>query len=95
MPFAIIHHFPGGTKAQYERSVEIAHGGANVLPPGQLFHVAGPEGDGWTVIAVYENEAGWVEFRDTILMPNLQAGHEGTFTSPPEERTVELTTLLK
>lgn len=95
MPFAIIHHFPGGTKEQYDRSVEVAHGGPDVLPPGQLVHAAGPEGDGWTVMAVYDSEANWITFRDTVLMPSLQAGHEGTFTTPPEERSVELTTFLQ
>ncbi len=95
MAFAIIHHFPDGTKEQYDRSVEISHGGPDVLPPGQLFHAAGAEDGGWTVIAVYETEAAWVTFRDTVLMPSLQAGIEGAFTTPPEERTLELTTLLQ
>ena len=95
MPFAIIHHFPGGTKEMYEASTKVAHGGTDGLPPGQLFHAAGPEGDGWTVIAVYESEAAWVTFRDTILMPSLQAGIEGVFTTPPEERTLELSTVLR
>jgi hypothetical protein len=95
MPFAIIHHFPGGTKEMYEATVRVAHGGLDVLPPGQLIHAAGAEGDGWTVMAVYETEDAWVTFRDTVLMPSLQAGIEGAFTTPPEERTLELSTFLK
>ena len=41
-PYVIIHHFPGGTKAQYKKSVAAVHPGKGLLPKGQIFHAAGP-----------------------------------------------------
>ena len=48
MAYAVIHHFPGGTKANYEASVAAVHPGPNQLPKGQIAHVAGavPGGSG-------------------------------------------------
>ena len=42
MAYAIIHHFPGGTKANYEASIAAVHPGAGKLPEGQIFHASGP-----------------------------------------------------
>jgi len=92
MAFAVVHFFPGGTKEQYERSLAAVHP-ANGLPEGQTFHAAGPSDGGWTVVAVHESKDSWVRFRDTILMPRMQQGIDGGFTSPPEERTFEVVNL--
>ena len=40
MAFGIVHHFPGGTKENYEASIAAVHP-ANGLPDGQIFHAAG------------------------------------------------------
>ena len=65
MPYAIIHHFPGGTRSQYEAVLAVVHldGG---LPPGQTYHAAGPSEDGWTVFATHDSrgELGAVPRRD-------------------------------
>jgi hypothetical protein len=90
MAFGIIHHFPGGTKEQYETSLGAVHPSDGSLPEGQIFHAAGPSGDGWTVIAVHESKESWEKFRDSILMPRLQAGIEGGFATPPQETEVEI-----
>ena len=90
MAFGIIHHFPGATKAQYDASLAAIHGSATQLPDGQIFHAAGPSGDGWTVIAVHDSKESWEKFRDGVLLPRLQAGIEGGFTAPPEETEIEL-----
>jgi hypothetical protein len=94
MTFGIIQHFPGGTKEQYEASVAAVHPGNDLLPAGQIFHVAGPSGDGWTVMAIHETKASWERFRDDILLPRLQAGVHGGFTTVPEEAEVEVYKLL-
>jgi hypothetical protein len=94
MAFGIIHHFPGGTKDQYEASISAVHPGRDQLPDGQVFHAAGPVAGGWTVLAVHESEESWEHFRDNILGPKLAAGVEGGFASPPDETTIELYELM-
>lgn len=94
MAYGIVHHFPGGTKEQYEASLAAVHPGPGKLPEGQIFHAAGPSADGWTIMAVHESKESWEAFRDNILMPRMQAGIEGGFAGPPEETTVDLYKVL-
>jgi hypothetical protein len=89
MAFAIVHKFAGGTKEQYEASLAAVHPGDG-LPEGQVFHVAGPSEDGWTIVAIHDSRESWERFRDGILRPQLAAGVEGGFTAPPEETTFEV-----
>ena len=56
MAYAIVHHFPGATKEQYEASLEAVHPSRDQLPKGQIFHAAGPSEDGWTIIAVHDSK---------------------------------------
>ena len=94
MAYAIVHHFPGGTKEQYEASIAAVHPGAGKLPEGQIFHAAGPSAGGWTIIAVHESQASWEKFRDGILMPRMQQGITGGFPTPPEETAIAVDTLM-
>lgn len=88
--YAIVHHFPGGTKEQYEAALAAVHPAGGKLPAGQIFHAAGPSEGGWTVIAVHESEESWRKFEDEILMPKLQAGIPGGFTSAPNATGFEV-----
>jgi hypothetical protein len=90
MPYAVIHHFPGGTQEQYEASISAVHPSRDELPAGQIHHAAGPVEGGWTVTAVHESKESWEDFRDNVLMPKLQAGVEGGFESPPEATEFEV-----
>ena len=81
MAFGIVHHFPGGTKENYEASIAAVHP-ANGLPDGQIFHAAGASSGGWTIVAVHESKQSWERFRDDILMPRMQAGIAGGFRDP-------------
>ena len=74
MAYGIIHHFPGGTKDNYEASLAAVHPGPGVLPDGQIFHAAGAVPGGWTIVAVHESKESWESFRDNILLPRLQQG---------------------
>jgi hypothetical protein len=94
MAVAIVHHFPGGTKAQYEASVKAVHPNG-ALPEGQLFHLAGAVPGGWTVVAVHDSQASWEKFRDDTLIPKLSAGVEGGFTSPPQETVIDVQALAQ
>jgi len=94
MAYGVVHHFPGGTKDQYEASVAAVHPGPGRLPDGQIFHAAGPSAGGWTIMAVHESQESWERFRDEILMPRMQAGIEGGFPTPPAETAIDLYTVL-
>jgi hypothetical protein len=90
MTYAIVHQFKGGTKQQYEASVAAVHPSDGTLPAGQIYHMAGPSTDGWTIVAVHESKASWENFRDSTLMPRMQQGIKGGFPSPPEETGFEV-----
>jgi hypothetical protein len=87
-PYAIVHYFPRGTKAQYKASITAVHPGKNRLPKGQIFHAAGPSAGGWTVVAVHDSKASWVKFRDSVLMPTMKKGIKGGFKKPPQETAI-------
>jgi hypothetical protein len=93
--FGIIHHFPGGTKEQYEASIAAVHPSRDTLPEGQIFHAAGPSDDGWTIVAIHDSRASWEAFRDNTLLPRLQAGIAGGFESPPQETEVDVYNLQR
>jgi len=90
MAYGIVHHFPGGTKEQYEVSLAAVHPNRQTLPKGQIFHAAGPSAGGWTITAIHDSKASWEEFRDKILMPKFQQGIKGGFTTPPQETAFEV-----
>ena len=90
MAYAIMHQFAGGTKEQYEASLAAVHPSDGGLPEGQIFHAAGPSASGWTVVAIHDSQESWEQFRDGILMPRMQQGIKGGFTTPPQETTFEL-----
>lgn len=94
MAFGIVHHFPGGTKEQYEASLAAVHPSDGSLPDGQIFHAAGPSAGGWTIMAVHESQSSWERFRDLTLLPKLQAGIEGGFATPPIETEIDVFKLM-
>jgi hypothetical protein len=87
MAYGVVHQFPGGTKEQYEASIEAVHPDDGSLPDGQTLHAAGPSADGWVIVAIHESQESWERFRNEILMPRMSAGIEGGFTVPPQETT--------
>ncbi len=89
MAYTIMHHFPGGTKEQYEASLAAVHPNRDSLPKGQTFHAAGPTAGGWTIVAVHDSKENWETFRDNILLPKMQAGIKGGLVSPPQETAFE------
>jgi hypothetical protein len=95
MAYGIVHRFAGGTKEQYEASIAAVHPADGSLPKGQLYHVAGPSVDGWTIVAVHDSREGWEEFRDGTLVPRMAQGIAGGFTTPPEETGFEIDTEVR
>ena len=94
MAYGVVHHFPGGTKEQYEASIAAVHPTRDSLPQGQIYHAAGPSEGGWTIIAVHDSKASWERFRDGILMPRMQQGIKGGFPTPPQQREFEVDNLV-
>ncbi len=92
--YAIVHHFPGGTKKQYEASIAAVHPGKGTLPKGQIFHAAGASAGGWTIVAIHDSKKSWVRFRDDILVPRLGQGVKGGFTTLPQETAIDVRNLL-
>ena len=90
MAYGIVHHFAGGPKEQYEATLAAVHPDRDSLPEGQTFHAAGASAGGWTVVAIHDSKESWDRFRDGILMPRMQQGIKGGFTTPPEETTFEV-----
>src|SRR5215211_549412 len=93
MAYGIVHHFPGGTKEQYDTVLAAVHP-KDGLPEGQIFHAAGQSAGGWTVVAIHDSKESWERFRDGTLMPRMQAGIDGGFAAPPEEKTFEVKSQL-
>ena len=90
MAYGLVHHFPGGTKEQYEASIAAVHPADGALPEGQIFHAAGPSAGGWTIIAVHDSKESWEGFRDGILGPRMAQGIEGGFSSQPQETVFDV-----
>jgi hypothetical protein len=90
MAYGVVHHFPGGTREQYEASIAAVHPSDGSLPAGQTFHAAGTSPGGWTILAVHESKESWEDFRDNTLFPPMQQGIEGGFATPPEQTEIEI-----
>lgn len=95
MAYGVVHFFPGGTKEQYEASLDAVHPSRTELPKGQIFHAAGPSEGGWTVVAIHDSKESWESFRDNVLMPKLAAGVQGGFAGPPQEQAFPVENLQK
>ena len=95
MAYAIVHHFPGGTKEQYEASIAAVHPARDALPKGQIFHAAGPSAGGWMIVAIHDSKESWERFRDGILRPAMGKGIKGGFGSPSQETGFEVHNLKK
>jgi len=93
MAYGVVHFFPGGTKEQYEASINAVHPDRGTLPAGQIYHAAGPSQGGWTIVAIHDSKASWEAFRDNILMPRLKQGVKGGFPTPPQEQAFEVANL--
>ena len=71
------------------------HPARNLLPEGQIVHIAGSSAEGWTIVAVHESKQSWERFRDEVLMPKLKAGVKGGFSGQPQETVFEVHKLME
>ena len=94
MAFGVVHHFPGGTKEQYEASIAAVHPSDGSLPAGQVCRAAGASPGGWTIVALHDSKESWESFRDTVLLPRMQQGIAGGFPTPPVETEIDVYKVL-
>jgi len=92
MAYLITHFYEGGTAEQYQVVIGAAHPGG-ALPPGQVYHAAGPTAGGWLIAAVWDSKDSFDQFVTGTLMPSLQKV-TGGFAGPPQERTAEIANLV-
>jgi hypothetical protein len=70
MAVGLLFEIAGMTQEQYEGAVQ-AGGLEDRLPPGQLFHMAGPMEGGWRVIDLWESRADFDRFAQETLAPAM------------------------
>jgi hypothetical protein len=90
--FLITHFYEGGTAEQYQVVLGAAHP-AGGLPPGQVYHAAGPTDGGWLIAAVWDSKDSFDQFAAETLMPALH-DLKGGFAGPPQQRTAEVANLV-
>ena len=71
MRIGLIFEVPGVTQAQYDQVRADIHPD-NALPPGMLFHAAGPGEGGWRVSEVWDSQDAGARYFQETLGPALQ-----------------------
>ena len=91
MAYGIVHHFPGGTKEQYEAVKNKVHpNNGKDLPKGHTHHYAGPTDDGWVVLAIWDSKDSYDDFMQNSLGPALgELGDKG-LPGPPHSHEFEV-----
>jgi hypothetical protein len=90
MAYLLTHFWPGGTEEEYRATLAVAHpeGG---LPPGQIYHAAGPTDGGFLISAVWDSEDSCNAFLETLMS---KGAAEGGLVGPPEARAAEIVNLV-
>jgi hypothetical protein len=73
MPIAHIIDMPGAGVREYEQAFSAIHPDGR-WPAGQLDHIAGPVGNGFRVIDVWESAEAFERFEQDVLAPLGFAG---------------------
>lgn len=71
MAIGIVIEIPGRTKAQYDAVMDKLHLEGK-MPPGGLYHVAGPMEGGWRVVDVWQSQQDFDAFFHAKLKQALQ-----------------------
>lgn len=89
MSVGVVHHFPGGTKAQYDAVVEkLALSGK--MPAGELHHAAGETDQGFMVSTIWESKEKFDAFFEKTLAPALGELGDKAFPNPPHVSIFEV-----
>jgi hypothetical protein len=74
---------PGMTADEYDKIMEISHGGQPL--EGELFHVAGPADDGWCVIDGWESREACDAAMQKYMSAFQEVGVSMEAMAPPKE----------
>ena len=88
MAIALVMELPGGTQDNYDRILQNIgmEKGAEDLPRGLIFHVAGPTENGWQVVDVWESREDFDRFFAEKLGPAIRLS--GVVPATPKEFAV-------
>jgi len=76
MAVVVVNEVDGGNQESYE-TVNPKAMPDGKLPEGCQLHIAGPTGNGWRVITVWDSDEAFQQFRNETLIPAMQeAGGE-------------------
>jgi heme-degrading monooxygenase HmoA len=90
MAFGIIHRFKGGTAEQYDNLAKAVHpDGGKGMPKGTVLRIAGTTKDGFVVVALWDSQQAFEDFRDNVLGPAFTTVENG-LPGPPDETTFEV-----
>ena len=83
MAFARLALFPGGTEAQH-RAIVDALGDTQTDPAGRILFGAGPTGEGWQILQVWETRAQCEQWVQDNLGPAFAKVGSNGYPNPPQ-----------
>jgi hypothetical protein len=90
LAIAMLLEFPGATKEQYNKVIEILQLGGKT-GKGGIFHVAGPMEGGWRVVDVWESQ----EAFDKFLKEKLANAMQQAGIKPPQPKVWPVHNILR
>jgi hypothetical protein len=94
MAVVVVAEMESGDQDFYDKVTAKAMPGGDQLPEGGRVHIAGPHGNGWRVITVWDSEDQFHAFRNEKLIPAIREvlGEEGVAPNISAEQVYRLIT---
>jgi hypothetical protein len=94
MAVVVVAEMENGDQEFYDNVTAKVMPGGDQLPDGGKVHIAGPSGDGWRVITVWDTEEQFHQFRNEKLIPAIREvlGEEGVAPNISAEPVYRLIT---
>lgn len=91
MAYLMTHYWPGATMEQYNKTVGVLHP-PDALPEGEIWHAAGPTGEGVLIAAVWESKKHFDRFLSDRVMPSMPIANG--LSGQPQQRTADIANLV-
>ena len=92
MSFARLALFPGGTE-EHHRAIVDALGDAHDNTDGRILFAAGPTGDGWQIVQVWETRHQLEQWVQDSLGPAFAKVGDRGYPNPPQITDIDLADL--